>query len=217
MIPAVGADFVWRMEDLLDLYAEPYDPARPVVCFDETSKQLVAETRLPLPMAPGMPERVDYEYERKGTANLFLVTQPLGAWRHVDITDRRTKHDFAHQMRELVDRHFPDADRIRVVLDNLNTHTPAALYETFAPAEARRVLRTLEFHYTPVHGSWLNMAELEFSMLTRQCLGRRIGDRDTLAVEVAAWEAARNEQRATISWQFTVDDARRKLHRLYPS
>ena len=217
MIPSVGPDFVWRMEDVLDLYAEPYDPARPVVCFDETSKQLVAETRLPLPMVPGTPERVDYEYERKGTANLFVVTQPLGTWRHVDVTDQRTKHDFAQQMRDLVDHHFPDADCIRVVLDNLNTHTPPALYETFAPAEARRILRTLEFHYTPVHGSWLNMAELEFSMLSRQCLDRRIGDRDTLVTEVAAWEAARNEQRATIRWQFSIDDARRKLHRLYPS
>jgi DDE superfamily endonuclease len=217
VIPTVGAEFVCRMEDVLDLYAEPHDPARPVVCFDETSKQLIAETRVPLPMEPGKPERVDYEYERNGTANLFLVTQPLGAWRHVDVTDRRTKHDFARQMRDLVDRHFPAATTIRVVLDNLNTHTPAALYEAFPPAEARRILRKLDFHYTPVHGSWLNMAELEFSMLARQCLGRRIGDRDTLATEIAAWEAARNEQRATISWQFTVDDARRKLHRLYPS
>jgi hypothetical protein len=205
------------MEDLLDLYAEPYDPARPVVGFDETSKQLVAETRVPLPMAPGRPERVDYEYERKGTVNLFLVCQPLAGWRHVEVTERRTKHDFAQQMRELVDRHFPDARTVRVVLDNLNTHTPAALYEAFPPAEARRVLRKLEFHHTPVHGSWLNMAEIEFSLLSRQCLGRRIGARDLLATEVTAWEAARNEQRATISWQFTVDDARTKLHRLYPS
>jgi hypothetical protein len=217
VIPTVGADFVWRMEDLLDLYAEPYDPARPRACFDETSKQLIAETRRSLPMVPGTPERVDYEYERRGTANLFLVTEPHTGWRHVDVTDRRTKHDFAQQMRDLVDRHFPHATTVRVVLDNLNTHTPAALYEAFAPAEARRLLRELEFHYTPLHGSWLNMAELEFSMLSRQCLNRRIGDRDTLVTEVAAWEAARNEQRATIHWQFTVDDARRKLHRLYPS
>ena len=205
------------MEDVLDLYPEPDDPARPLVCFDETSKQLIAETRLPLPMEPGKPERVDYEYERKGTANLFLVTEPLSGWRHVDVTDRRTKHDFAQQMRDLADRHFPDATTIRVVLDNLNTHTPAALYEAFPPAQARRILRKLEFHSTPIHGSWLNRAELEFSLLSRQCLGRRIGDRDTLATEIAAWETARNQQRATISWQFTVDDARRKLHRLYPS
>jgi hypothetical protein len=217
VIPAVGADFICRMEDVLDLYAEPYDPARPVVCFDETSKQLIAEARTPLPMESGKPERFDYEYERRGTANVFLVTQPLGAWRHVDVTDRRTKHDFAHQMRDLVDRHFPDAERIRVVLDNLNTHTPAALYEAFAPAEACRLLRKLDFHYTPVHGSWLNMAELEFSLLARQCLHRRIGDRDTLVAEVAAWETARNAQRATINWQFTIYDARRKLGRLYPA
>jgi len=205
------------MEDLLDLYAEPYDPKRPVVGFDETSKQLLAETRIPLPIGPGTPERVDYEYERRGTANLFLLCEPLGGWRHVAVTDRRTKHDFAAQMRNLVDRYFPGAAVIRVVLDNLNTHTPAALYEAFDPAEARRILKKLEFHYTPVHGSWLNMAELEFSMLSRQCLGRRIPDRDTLATEVAAWQAARNEQRATIRWQFTVEDARAKLHRLYPS
>lgn len=217
MIPTVGAEFVWRMEALLDLYAEPYDPARPVVGFDETSKQLVAETRVPLPMQPGQPARCDYEYARNGTANLFLLCQPLGGWRHVEVTDRRTKHDFALQLRALVDRHFPDAELIRVVLDNLNTHTPAALYEAFPPAEARRIVRKLEFHYTPVHGSWLNLAELEFSMLSRQCLGRRIPDRATLETEVAAWEAARNQQRATIRWLFTVTDARTKLHRLYPS
>ena len=216
MIPTVGAEFVCRMEDVLDLYAEPYDPARPVVGFDETTKQLVAETRTPLPMEPGRPERIDYEYERRGTANRFLLCQPLGGWRHVEVTDRRTKHEFALQMRALVDRHFPDAERIRVVLDNLNTHTPAALYEAFAPAEARRIARKLEFHHTPVHGSWLNVAELEFSMLTRQCLERRIPDRAGLEAEVAAWETARNEQRATIHWQFTAEDARVKLHRLYP-
>ena len=217
MIPAVGAAFVACMEDVLDLYAEAYDPVYPTVRFDETSKQLIAETRIPLPMVPGRPERVDYEYERRGTANLFLVTEPRTGWRHVDVTDRRTKHDFARQMRDLVDRHFPNAERIRVVLDNLNTHTRSALYEAFPPAEARRVLRKLEFHYTPLHGSWLNMAEIEFSLLARQCLNRRIGDRDTLVTEIAAWENARNEQRASIRWQFTVDDARHKLHRLYPS
>jgi hypothetical protein len=205
------------MEDLLDLYAEPLDPARPVVGFDESSKQLVAETRLPLPLEPGHPERFDTEYARNGTANLFLFVQPRGGWRHVVVTDRRTQDDFAQQMQALVDRHFPQATVIRVVLDNLNTHTPAALYATFPAVEARRILRKLEFHYTPVHGSWLNMAELEFSMLSRQCLGRRIPDRETLATEISAWETARNEQRATITWQFTVEDARRKLHRLYPS
>jgi len=205
------------MEDVLDLYAEPYDPARPLVGFDETGKPLVAETRVPLPREPGKPERIDSESERTGTANLFRLCQPLGGWRHVEVTDHRTKHDFALQMRALVDRHFPDATGIRVVLDNLNTHTPAALYEAFEPAEARRILKKLEFHYTPLHGSWLNMAELEFSMLSRQCLGRRIPDRATLETEVAAWETARNEQHATIHWQFTVEDARTKLHRLYPS
>jgi hypothetical protein len=205
------------MEDLLDLYAEPFDPVRPVVGFDESSKQLVAETRVPLPLEPGCPERFDTEYARNGTANLFLFVQPRGGWRHVAVTERRTKDDFARQMQALVDRHFPDATVIRLVLDNLNTHTPAALYETFPAEEARRILRKLEFHYTPVHGSWLNMAELEFSMLSRQCLDCRIPDRERLTTEIAAWETARNEQRATITWQFTVDDARRKLHRLYPS
>jgi hypothetical protein len=205
------------MADLLDLSAEPFDRARPVVGFDESSKQLVAETRLPLPMEPGHPERFDTEYARNGTANLFRFVQPRGGWRHVEVTERRTKNDFAYQMQALVDRHFPDATVIRIVLDNLNTHTPAALYETFPAAEARRILRKLEFHYTPVHGSWLNMAELEFSMLSRQCLDCRIPDRERLTTEIAAWETARNEQRATITWQFTVDDARRKLHRLYPS
>jgi len=217
VIPSVGAEFVCRMEDLLDLYAEPWDPARPVVGFDESSKQLVAETRVPLPMEPGRPERFDTEYARNGTANLFLFCQPRAGWREVAVTERRTKDDFAHQMQVLVDRHFPHAKVIRIVLDNLNTHTPASLYEAFPPAEARRILKKLEFHYTPVHGSWLNMAELEFSMLARQCLGRRIPERDTLNTEVIAWVAARNEHRATIHWQFTVDDARVKLQRLYPS
>jgi transposase len=205
------------MEDVLDWYARPYDPAEPLVCFDETSTQLIAETRVPLPPGSGCPERVDYEYERNGTANLFLVVEPLRGWRHVDVTDRRTKQDFALQMRELVDRHYPDATTVHVVLDNLNTHTPAALYEAFPPAEAKRLADRLAFHYTPKHGSWLNMAEIEFSVLARHCLKRRLGDRATLATEVATWEAARNEQRATITWQFTVDAARSKLHRLYPS
>jgi hypothetical protein len=205
------------MEDVLDLYAEPLDPARPVVCFDETSKQLIAETRTPLPMEPGKPERVDYEYERNGTANLFLVTQPLGAWRHVDVTDRRTKHDFAQQMRDLVDRHFPDATTIRVVLDNLNTHTPAALYEAFPPAEARRIVERLEVHYTPKHGSWLNVAEIELSTMSGQCLHRRIPDRETLGREVAAWEAECNALGGPVNWRFTTEDARVKLKRLYPS
>ena len=204
------------MEDVLDLYAEPHDPARPVVCFDETSKQLVAETRLPLPMAPGTPARFDYEYERKGTANLFLATQPRGAWRHVDVTDRRTKHDFARQMRELVDRHCPDADRIRVVLDNLNTHTAGALYATFPPAEAFRIWQRFEVHYTPKHGSWLNMAEIELSVLQRQCLDRRIASRPALAEEVDAWVTDRNAAATPIRWSFTADDARSRLSQVYP-
>ncbi len=216
-IPEVGGEFVWRMEDVLELYEEPYDPRKPVVCFDELPYQMVTEKRTPLPTKPGRPQRYDYEYERKGTGNVFTTVEPQAGWRHVEVTQRRTALDFAQQMRWLVDEAYPAAEVIRVVLDNLNTHTPAALYEAFPPAEARRVLRKLEFHYTPVHGSWLNMAELEFSMLSRQCLDRRIGDRDTLVTEVAAWEAARNEQRATISWHFTVEDARIKLHRLYPS
>lgn len=204
------------MEAVLDLYARPYDPREPLVCFDEVSKQLVAEVRTPIPAAPGRPERVDYEYERRGTANLFLAVEPLGGWRHVEVTDRRTKDDFAHQMRALIDRHFPDATTIHVVLDNLNTHTPATLYEAFPPAEAKRILDRLAFHYTPKHGSWLNMAEIELALLARQCLDRRLGDRETLAREVAAWEQARNGQRATIDWRFTIDDARTKLGRLYP-
>ena len=205
------------MEDVLDLYAEPPDPKRPRVCFDEVPYQLVGETRAPLPAAPGQPARYDYEYQRNGTANLFVAVQPEAGWRHVDVTDRRTKPDFAHQMRALVDEHFPDADVVRIVLDNLNTHTPAALYETFPPEEARRIVSKLEFHYTPTHGSWLNMAEIENGVLSRQCLERRLPDAATLRHEVAAWQARRNAARATIAWRFTTPDARTKLARLYPS
>ncbi len=205
------------MEDVLDLYAEPPDPKRPRVCFDEVPSQLVGETRAPLPAAPGQPARYDYEYQRNGTANLFVAVQPEAGWRHVDVTDRRTKPDFAHQMRALVDEHFPDADVVRIVLDNLNTHTPAALYETFPPEEARRIVSKLEFHYTPTHGSWLNMAEIENGVLSRQCLERRLPDAATLRHEVAAWQARRNAARATIDWRFTTPDARTKLARLYPS
>jgi hypothetical protein len=205
------------MEDVLELYAEPYDPKRPVVCFDEASKELRGHVAVPVPPAPGVPAKEDYEYTRHGTANLFVVTEPLAGKRQVAVTDRRTIPDFAAQMKRLCDELYPEADVIRVVLDNLNTHTPAALYEAFPAAEARRIAKKLDFRYTPVHGSWLNMAELEFSMLSRQCLGRRIPDRATLETEVAAWQAARNERRATIRWQFTLEDARSKLHRLYPS
>ena len=205
------------MEDVLDLYAEPYDPKRPVVCFDEKPLQLLEETRVPRPVAPGKAALVDYAYRRKGTANIFLAVQPLAGWRAVTVTGRRTRLDFAAEMKRLVDVHFPDAERIRVVLDNLNTHTPASLYDAFPPDEARRLARRLEFHYTPKHGSWLNMAEAEPSVLGGQCLDRRIGDRDILAQEVAAWTARRNHERISIQWRFTVHDARRKLPHLYPS
>lgn len=205
------------MEDVLDLYAEPYDPRRPVVCFDEQPVQLIAETRVPAPVRPGQPARHDYEYERKGTANIFLRVEPLAGRRQAAVTAHRTKRDFALQMQQVVDVDYPDTDRIRVVLDNLNTHGPASLYEAFAPAEARRLLRRLEFHYTPKHASWLNMAEIELSVLTGQCLGRRIPDQQTLEQETAAWEARRNRERATIHWRFTVHDARTKLARLYPA
>jgi hypothetical protein len=205
------------MEDVLDLYAEPYDPKRPRVNFDETSKQLIGEVRTPLPAQPGHAARYDYEYKRNGTRNLFLFLEPQAGWRHVVVTEHRTMQDFAHQMKWLVDERYPEADVIRVVLDNLNTHKPASLYETFPPAEAHRIRQKLEFHYTPKHGSWLNMAEIELSVLARQCLHRRIAAEATLKRELAAVEAARNAARATIDWQFTTAQARVKLHRLYPS
>jgi hypothetical protein len=205
------------MEDVLDLYAEPYDPQYPVVCFDESPYQLISEVRQPVPVAPGQPVRYDYEYRREGTCNLFMFVQPLGGWRPVKVTDRRTAQDFAHCMKDLVDSHFPKATLISVVLDNLNTHTPAALYETFPPAEARRILQKLDLRYTPKHGSWLNMAEIEFAVLSTQGLDRRIPDRATMRRRIAAWEAARNAVQATINWRFTTTKARRKLKRLYPS
>ena len=205
------------MEDILDLYAEPYDPQRPTVCFDETSTQLIAERRIPLPARPGRRERFDYEYRRNGTRNLFMLCEPLRGWRHVAVTEQRKMEDFAYQMRWLVDEAYPKVERIRVVLDNLNTHRPASLYETSDPAEARRILRRLEFHYTPKHGSWLNMAEIELSVLSRQCLGRRIADEATLQREVAALEQKRNNAHATIAWRFTATDARTTLRHLYPT
>lgn len=205
------------MEEVLDLYAEPYDPGHPVVCMDETSTQLIKETREPIPATAGRPERFDYEYERKGTRNLFVFCEPLGGWRHVAVTQQRTMVDFARQLRWLVDEAYPRVERIRVVLDNLNTHRPASLYETFAPAEARRILKRVSFHHTPKHGSWLNMAEIELGVFSRQCLSRRIGDEQTLQREVAALERERNQAKATIAWQFTTQDARRKLSHLYPS
>ena len=205
------------MEDVLDVYHRPYDPRFPQVCMDETSKQLVGETRTPLPATPRRPARIDYEYERRGVRNLFLFVEPLRGWRHVQVTERRTKQDWARAIQDLVDVHYPKAERIVLVLDNLNTHVGSALYETFPPAEARRLLDRLEFHYTPLHGSWLNMAEIELSILARQCLDRRIPDHDTLADEVAAWEVTRNTRKCAINWRFTAADARIKLKRLYPS
>lgn len=205
------------MEDVLDLYHEAYQYEQPVVCFDEKSYQLLDDVRDPLPPRPGQPERQDNEYLRNGTSNLFIFFQPLTGLRHVEVTERRTKVDFGACMKALVDEYFPHADVIRVVLDNLNTHNAASLYEAFEPAEARRLARKLEFHHTPNHGSWLNMAEIELSALSRQCLDRRIPDMARLKAEVAAWEKARNQHKTTVDWRFTTADARIKLRRLYPS
>ena len=204
------------MEDVLEVYTRPYDERFPQVCLDEKSKQLVGEVREPLSVCPGRPARYDYEYEREGTANLFIVSEPLAGWRHISVTERRTKLDWAHCVRELIDVHYPEAERIVLVLDNLNTHTPAALYEAFVPAEARRIASKLEIHYTPKHGSWLNMAEIELSVLARQCLDQRIPDQQTLAEEVSAWEAERNPAESSIDRRFTSTDARIKLKHLYP-
>jgi hypothetical protein len=215
-IPEPSAEFVARMEDLLDLYEEPDDPKRPRVCLDERPCQLLADSRAPLPLAPGFPTRCDDEYTRHGTCNLFIMFEPFQGWRHLTVTAQRTTREFAQCMAELVNVHFPKAERIRVVLDKLRTHTPGALYEVFPPAEARRILRKLELHPTPVHGSWLNMAEIDLAVLARQCLSRRIPDATSMAREVAAWEARRNRHQATIDWRFTTRDARIKLKRLYP-
>ncbi len=204
------------MEDILDVYQATYDETHPLVCMDESNKQLLSEVREPIPLSPNHPVRYDSEYQRHGTQNLFLAFAPLHGWRTVSVTDQRTKQDWAHFMKALVDEHFPNAERITVVLDNLNTHTLASLYATFAPAEARRIARKLALHYTPKHGSWLNMAEIEFSVLRRQCLDRRIPDAATLKREVAAWVARRNAYVTTIEWRFTTEDARTKLKRLYP-
>jgi hypothetical protein len=205
------------MEDVLDVYTRPYDPRRPQVCLDETSRQLRGDVVPPQPAAPGRAARQDYEYARGGVCNLFLVTEPLRGWRHVVVSDRRTRTDFAHVIRELVDVHYPDAETIVLVLDNLNTHTPASLYEAFPPAEAKRLADKLELHHTPKHGSWLNMAEIEPGVLAGQCLDRRLPDRATLEREVAAWERERNAATRTIDWRFTTADARIKLKHLYPS
>jgi len=213
----VSAAFVCCMEDVLALYAAPPDLLRPVVCFDELPYQLVDHSRSPLPRGPGMPVRDDYEYVRRGTCNLFGCYAPQTGERHIRVTGQRTARDFAEALRVLVDEWFPNAARIRVVLDQLNTHTGAALYEAFPPAEARRLVERIEWHYTPKHGSWLNQMEIEWSVLSRQCLDRRIGDVETLAREVAAWEGERNAAQVRVDWRFTTEKARTRLARLYPA
>jgi DDE superfamily endonuclease len=214
--PKANAEFVCAMEDVLAVYVLPYDPLHPRVCFDEKSKQLVGEVIQTIPAAPGQPERRDYEYVRNGTANLFIFVEPLGGFRHVNVTSRRTKLDFAQQMKELVDVHYPKAQKITLVMDNLNTHKMSCLYEAFPPEEARRIIDKIEVVHTPKHGSWLNMAECELSVLANQCLNDRIADEAMLRERVAAWEEDRNNRCKTIDWQFTKDDARIKLRRLYP-
>jgi hypothetical protein len=205
------------MEDVLEVYTRPYDPRYPQVCMDEVSKQLLRDARQPLPMEPGRVQRRDYEYERGGVVNLFLFCEPLQGRRWVDVTEQRTRTDWAHQIKELVDVRYPEAEQIVLVMDNLNTHTPASLYEAFDPVEARRLANKLEIHYTPKHGSWLNMAEIELSVLSRQCLDRRVPDFETLQAEVAAWQERRDAAGTKIDWRFTTEDARIKLKRLYPS
>lgn len=205
------------MEDVLDVYQRPYDPQRPVVCLDEISKEMHATPHGKLPMSPGKPTREDYEYERHGVANIFLIVEPLRGWRRVSVTDRRTRHDFAEQLRILSDVDYPDAQCIVLVVDNLNTHGPAALYEHFDPEEAHRLAVRFEWHFTPEHGSWLNIAECELSVFAAQCLKRRIPDKETLIREAGAWQRRRNNASAKVVWQFTAADARIKLKRLYPS
>ena len=205
------------MEDVLEVYTRPRDPSRPLVCLDETCKQLIAETRAPIPMKPGRPLRCDYEYARNGVANLFMLFAPLEGWRHVAVTDRRAATDYAQVLKDIADVHFPAAAKIVLMQDNLSTHTKAALYETFAPAEARRLVERFEWHYSPKHGSWLNLAESELGVLASQCLDRRIADKQTLVDEVAAWVANRNAHHATADWHFTTDAARVKLKHLYPA
>lgn len=215
--PQANAGFVAAMEDVLDVYTRPHDPDRPLLCLDETSKQLTAETRLPVPMAAGRPARFDYEYQRNGTANLFMMFAPLEGWRHVEVTERRAAVDYAHVLKDLAEIHFPRAATIVLVQDNLSTHTRAALYEAFSAAQARRLVERFAWHYTPKHGSWLNLAESELGVLSSQCLDRRIADKAILTDEVAAWQAERNANHTRADWRFTTDDARIKLKHLYPS
>ncbi len=204
------------MEDVLAVYTRPYDPSRPLVCLDETGKQLLAETRVPLPMEPGRPARVDCEYRRNGTANLFMLFAPLEGWRHVKVTERRTAIDYAHILKDLADTHFPKAEKITLVQDNLNTHVKASLYEAFPPTEAWHIAERFEWHYTPKHGSWLNMAESELAILASQCLDRRIPDKQALTAEINAWQSDRNKNNTKADWRFTTDNARIKLKSLYP-
>ena len=205
------------MEDVLEVYGRPYDPSQPVVCMDESTKQLLEEVRLPIAGRPGAVERYDFEYRRNGVATLFAAFEPLAGWRHVEVTEQRTRQDFARFVKDLLDQQYPKAKRVVLIMDNLNTHSGASLYETFAPAEALRLLSRLEIHHTPKHGSWLNMAEGEFSILQRQCLNRRIATAELLKQEVAAWESQRNQSKIGANWKFTTADARIKLRRLYPS
>ena len=214
--PEQNAAFVAAMEALLALEGLPYTPHQPPVCMDEQPRQFLKEGQKAIPADPGQPARIAYEEERNGAANLFLFTEPLAGWRHVEVTERRTSVDWAHQIRELVEGYYPEAERIRLVVDNLNTHKIASLYEAFAPEEARRLAKHLELHYTPKHGSWLNIAEIELSAVTQQCLDRRIPDIETLRHQTKAWEQKRNTQQKGVDWHFTTEDARIKLKRLYP-
>lgn len=215
--PEANADFVCKMEDVLEVYTQPHDEKRPLVCMDETSKQQIMEVRAGIEMEPGRAAKFDSEYKRNGVSNLFMFFAPLERWRDVSVTDRRTKSDWALAMRELSDVHFPEAERIVVVMDNLNTHKPSSFYEAFSPEEARRLVSRFEFHHTPKHGSWLNMAEIELSVLGRQCLSRRIPNQDEMRHQTRAWAKERNRRKSTVNWRFTTEDARIRLARLYPS
>lgn len=214
--PENDGEYVARMEDVLEVYQRPYDPAAPVICMDEKSVQLLKETRPAITAAPGRAERIDYEYERNGTANIFMFCEPLAGWRQTRVTERRTKTDWARAIRDLLDGRYADAKIVVLIMDNLNTHSIGSLYEAFPPAEARRLARRLEIHHTPKHGSWLNIAENELSALTRQCLSRRIGTIEKMASEVAAWDQARNRVGVRVNWRFSIEQARIKLHRVYP-
>ena len=214
--PEQNADFVAHMEDVLDLYERPYDPARPVVCMDEQPTQLIEETRVPIPSEPGHVARYDYEYRRNGTANHFMYCQPLANWRRVSVCERKTSKDWAHETARLLDEDFPGAEKVVLICDNLNTHEIGSFYEAFPPEQARKYVERLEIHYTPKHGSWLNAAEIELSILTKQCLDRRIPNLETLRCEIDAWQRKRNTSRKGVNWQFTTSDARTRLKRLYP-